>query len=642
MAAKFPVPIENYVPLKINPFEQKELTAAQVAALKNNIQLCRDTIVFFTACGSASGYGGHTGGAFDTVPEVMLLDSFFRACPDKFVPIFFDEAGHRVATQYLVAVLRGQLDANRLKNYRSGHSQLPGHPELHTTPGVQFSSGRLGHLWPLVNGVAMANPDKILFCLGSDGAQQEGNDAEAARLAAALGLNVKLLIDDNNVTISGHPSAYLKGYSVSSTLRGHGIPCYDTEGEDIIALYRAMRAAVTGKGPAAVVCKRPMAPGVKGIEGTCEGHDAVAVKHAIPYLEARALHEAVAYLKTIKKTADPKTQYFGSGKKEAARKQFGVSINKQLAKMSKQERKEKVVVIDCDLEGSTGLDVIHKTYPEVFVAGGIMERGNFSAAAGFGMAKGKQGIFSTFAAFLEMCVSEITMARLNFCNVLCHFSHSGSDDMADNTCHFGINNFFADNGLEDGYDTKLYFPADAWQLDAVVERVFNDPGLRFVFSTRSSLPQILDDKGHAMYGEGYKFVPGKDELLREGKDGCIVAFGDAVYRALDAVERLKNEGLHVALVNKPTLNVVDEEMMKSIGAHPFVLVVEPFNTKSGLGIRFGTWLLQRGYAPKYAIMGAHKEGSGGLWEHAYHQGYDSDSIMKKAKELFLSKTVSRL
>jgi hypothetical protein len=54
-----------------------------------------------------------------------------------------------------------------------------------------------------------------------------------------------------------------------------------------------------------------------------------------------------------------------------------------------------------------------------------MERGNFSAAAGFGFDKDKFGVFSTFGAFLEMVISEITMARLNFCNVLCHFSHSG-------------------------------------------------------------------------------------------------------------------------------------------------------------------------------------------------------------------------
>lgn len=39
---------------------------------------------------------------------------------------------------------------------------------------------------------------KTVFCLGSDGAQQEGNDIEAARLAVKLKLNVKLIIDDNS------------------------------------------------------------------------------------------------------------------------------------------------------------------------------------------------------------------------------------------------------------------------------------------------------------------------------------------------------------------------------------------------------------------------------------------------------------
>jgi transketolase N-terminal domain/subunit len=104
-------------------------------------------------------------------------------------------------------------------SYRQAHKEggppgLPGHPELRFTPGVEFSSGRLGHQWPLTNGVAMANPDKITILLGSDGSQQEGNDAEAARLAVAQQLNVKLFIDDNDVTIAGHPSEYFKGFSV--------------------------------------------------------------------------------------------------------------------------------------------------------------------------------------------------------------------------------------------------------------------------------------------------------------------------------------------------------------------------------------------------------------------------------------------
>src|SRR5205085_11025150 len=117
--------------------------------------------------------------------------------------------------------------------------------------------------------------------------------------------------------------------------------------------------------------------------------------------------------------------------------------------MSIDERIANVRVFDNDLEGSCGLHHIRKKHPEVFVAAGIMERGNFSAAAGFGMEKGKQGVYATFSAFLEMAISEITMARLNHCNVLAHYSHAGVDDMAANTCHCGLTNMFAANGLPD-------------------------------------------------------------------------------------------------------------------------------------------------------------------------------------------------
>jgi len=93
-----------------------------------------------------------------------------------------------------------------------------------------------------------------------------------------------------------------------------------------------------------------------------------------------------------------------------------------------------------DLEGSTGLKVIHQKHPEVFIPSGIMERGNFSAAAGFGFSPDKFGVFSTFSAFLEMVISEITMARLNNCNVLCHFSHSGGVFPFLKPCSHQLNN----------------------------------------------------------------------------------------------------------------------------------------------------------------------------------------------------------
>lgn len=630
--ASFPFDLGAYKPLALNP-ANATLTSEQRETLKANIQLCRDVIVFFTATGAARGVGGHTGGPYDTVPEVMILDAFFRGAPDKFVPIFFDEAGHRVATQYLMAALHGELPVERLAHYREAYAELPGHPELGLTPGVKFSSGRLGHLWPYSNGVAMANPDKVVFCLGSDGSQQEGNDAEAARLAVAQKLNVKLLVDDNDVTIAGHPSVYLPGFTVSKTLAGHGLIVDEGDGENIDELYRRMCEAVTTDGPVALINKRKMCVGIEGLEGSTHGHDVITVNLAIAYLEAHGRTEAVEYLKNIKKPTHDYT-HLGSGNKMGSnRNVFGEAVVSILGRMSEAERKKQVMCIDSDLEGSCGLKKIHDAYPEIFVSSGIMERGNFSAAAGFGMEKGKQGIFGTFSAFLEMCVSEITMARLNYSNVLCHFSHSGVDDMADNTCHFGLNNMFADNGLDDGYETRLYFPADADQMTACAEAVFHEPGLRFIFSTRSKTPNILNSDGNDFYGEGYTFIPGKDEVVREGTAGYLISFGDALYRALDAVERLKQAGIDVGLINKPTLNVIDEEMLAKVGAAPFVLIVESLNRRTGLGSRFGSWLLERGLTPKFAHLGVHKEGCGGLWEQFPHQGIDPESIMNKVKEL---------
>ena len=633
--SNFPIDLGAYQRITLDP-SINTLIAQQRESLKANIQLCRDAIVFFTATGAARGVGGHTGGPYDTVPEVMIMDALFRGSANAFVPIFFDEAGHRVATQYLMSTLNGDLPAERLMEYRAAHSHLPGHPELGFTPGVKFSSGRLGHMWPYVNGVAIANPRKVVFCLGSDGSQQEGNDAEAARLAVAQGLNVKLIIDDNNVTIAGHPSHYLPGCSTAKTLAGQGVTVLEGDGEDIDDLYKRICAAINTDGPVAVINHRPMCPGIVGLEGSTHGHDVVSVKVAVEYLESHGQQAAADHLKEIKAPKNDAVFLGSSDKWDANRNVFGDSAVEILSRMSEAERYEKIRVVDSDLEGSCGLIKIHKAYPEVFISSGIMERGNFSAAAGFGMEAGKQGIFGTFSAFLEMILSEITMARLNNSNVLSHFSHAGIDDMADNTCHFGLNNMFADNGLSDGYATNLYFPADPLQMKACLETIFFNPGLRFVFSTRSKVPTILDSDGNEYFGGNYKFVSGKDEVIREGTQGYIVSFGEALYRALDAVERLKQEGIDVGLINKPTLNVIDEDMMAKIGHSPMVLVVESFNRKTGLGSRFGTWLMERGLTPKYAHLATHKEGCGGLWEQFPHQGIDPAGIMAKTKELLQS------
>ena len=631
----FPIDLSKLQPLKLDP-AVTTLTDAQKATLKHNIQLCRDTIVFFTALAGAKGLSGHTGGAYDTVPELTIVRAFI-ANGAPIVPIFFDESGHRVATQYLLSVLNGAMPAEKLLHYREFDSHLPGHPEKYLTPGVEFASGRLGHLWAFCNGVAMANPGKSVVMLGSDGAQMEGDDAEAGRLAVGKQLNVKILLDDNNVTIAGHPQEYMPGYDLTRTLTGYGLTTETTMGEDLDALYIDLCRVFSDQKPHALVIKRPMAAGIEGIQGDPEAHDALKADIAIAYLEKRGGYEkAIEMLKAAKPSKSPLT-FKGSSGVGKNRDNFGKIINEILDGMSEADRIASVRVFDNDLEGSQGLHHIRKSHPEVFVRGGIMERGNYSAAAGFGSVEGKQGVFSTFSAFLEMCVSEITMARLNFSNVLAHFSHSGVDDMADNTCHFGINSMYADGGVtpEHGEDTtRLYFPVDQHQFAACVKRVFKDPGLRFVFSTRAAVPDILGEDNKPLY-QGKPFNPGKDDIVRKAPagGGYVVSFGETVYRALDAIIRLQEQGVKVGLINKPTLNIVDPETMKLLAGAPFVLVAEGWNVKTGLGSRFGSYLLQAGFKGRYNHIGTNKEGCGGLWQQMGHQGLDSPGIEKAIREL---------
>ncbi|KAI0246960.1 thiamine diphosphate-binding protein [Lactifluus subvellereus] len=633
---KFPIDLTQYRKLRLDP-SKPQLTAEQRQTLRDNIQLLRDAIVLFTSTGAARGVSGHTGGAYDTVPELCILLSLFEAS-ERYYPVVFDEAGHRVATQYLLSALEGHLPAEHLLHYREANSKLPGHPELGLTPGVKFSSGRLGHMWPMINGIALANRDRTVFCLGSDGSQQEGNDSEAARLAVAQNLDVKIIIDDNNVTIAGHPSEYLRGYDLPQTLAGHGLEVVTVQGEDIDALWGGFVKVLTHQGPAAIISKRVMAPGVPDIQGSPHGHDVIPVKSALAYFKQRGYstekYNAIEnILLNIKPTSVPYLYVGSTRENNANRVVFGEAVSDVLDGLSKEDAARKVMVIDSDLEGSTGLKVIHKRHPEVFIPSGIMERGNFSAAAGFGFESDKFGVFSTFSAFLEMVVSEITMARLNNCNVLCHFSHSGVDEMADNTCHFGINSFFADNGLDD-VQSWLYFPADALQMQAIVRRVFFERGLRFIFSTRAKVPYLLKpNSDERVFGGDYEFVPGRDEIILEGKGGYVVSYGDMLYRSYDAVLRVRQEGLDVGIVNKPTLNLVDEQTLRKIGSSPFVLVVESMSRKTGLGSRFGTWLLERQLTPRYGYLGTNKEGCGGLQEQIPYQGLGPQSIIAKIKAL---------
>jgi hypothetical protein len=73
--------------------------------------------------------------------------------------------------------------------------------------------------------------------------------------------------------------------------------------------------------------------------------------------------------------------------------------------------------------------------------------------------------------------------------------------------------------------------------------------------------------------------------------------------------------------------------MKRLAGAPFVLVAEAWNVRTGLGSRFGSYLLQAGFKGRYNHIGTNREGCGGLWQQMGNQGLDPAGITEALQAL---------
>ncbi len=117
--------------------------------------------------------------------------------------------GHICPVRYAAMAESGYFEVKELKTLRKLGTRLQGHPERLKLPGVETTSGPLGSGLGQASGYAYAAKmdDKRfrVYCLMSDGEQEEGNTWEAAMFAAKYKLsNLTAIIDRNNIQIDGY------------------------------------------------------------------------------------------------------------------------------------------------------------------------------------------------------------------------------------------------------------------------------------------------------------------------------------------------------------------------------------------------------------------------------------------------------
>ena len=203
--------------------------------------------------------------------------------------------GHGSMLLYALLHLSGyDLPMSELKAFRQLHSQTPGHPEVHVTPGVETTTGPLGQGLANAVGMALAEAqlaaqfnraghrivDHLTYAFVGDGCLMEGISHEACSLAGTLRLSKLIVVyDDNGISIDGPVGGWFTD-DTPARFRAYGWHVIaGVDGHDPAAVDAALRAAQaqarTPDGrPTLIACRTVIGAGAPHRAGTHEVHGA--------------------------------------------------------------------------------------------------------------------------------------------------------------------------------------------------------------------------------------------------------------------------------------------------------------------------------------------------------------------------------
>lgn len=216
---------------------------------------------------------GHLGAAFSLVEIVRVLyddvlkyDARQPRSPDR--DRFVLSKGHGCLALYAVLAEKGFFPEAELERFCQSEGLLGGHPEFPRVPGVEFSTGSLGHGFPVAVGMAVAakrrNAPHRVFAVIGDGESSEGSIWEAALIAANHKLdNLVVITDYNKEATYGPLSTLFPLEPIVDKWRAFGFEVAEVDGHDVGALRKTLGNVPLRPGrPSAIVCHTVKGMGV--------------------------------------------------------------------------------------------------------------------------------------------------------------------------------------------------------------------------------------------------------------------------------------------------------------------------------------------------------------------------------------------
>lgn len=226
---------------------------------------------------------GHIGSAFSSIDIVRVLFDYFLKYRSKNPnwegrDRFIFSKGHGCMSLYINLAEKGFITHNELKTFCKPGSKFGGHPQFGKIPGVEASTGSLGHGMSLAVGMALAAKIKKqkwkTVILLSDGECNEGSTWEGILAVNKHRLdNLLVLVDYNKMQSYGNTYNVLPLENLAEKFESFGFKVFEVNGHEVAVLKRVIgQNWKKQKSPTVIICHTIKGKGVAFIEQNPEWH----------------------------------------------------------------------------------------------------------------------------------------------------------------------------------------------------------------------------------------------------------------------------------------------------------------------------------------------------------------------------------
>ncbi len=611
---------------KINsPHDLKSLTISQLKQLASEI---RELII-----NTVSQTGGHLSTNLGAVEFTLALHYVFDSPQD----LFIWDVGHQCYTHKIITGRKNRFHTLRQLNGISGFPN-PAESE-HDHFVVGHGSTAISQALGLVTAKDMLRQDRKVVAIVGDGSLAGGMAFEALNYLGHIQKDLIIVLNDNEWAIArtvGAMSRYLNRIIVN--------PLYNKVREEFENFIRKLP-----KGEFALRVLKKFEESLKNLLVPGILFEELGIKYVGP-INGHDLGDLITTFRNVKKLNKPvlvhiltrkgKGYKFSEENPDLFHSAFPFDVNtgefkKKTSRTYTDVFSEKiidlgyidsrVVAVTAAMPQGTGLSRFRDIFPERFFDVGMAEQNAVTFSAGLAK-KGFKPYVAIYSTFIQRAYDQI-MHDVCLQNLPVKFCLDRAGLVgSDGPTHHGV---FDIAFLKHLPNMVLLAPKDGWEFALMLQwmkDVDSPCAIRYPKEISCDLSQT-----------GYQnLVLGKAEVLSQGKDVAIFAYGSMVARVWEAVKILKEEGLIPYVVNLRFAKPLDTELILEIASQVNVVVtVEEGSISGGVGESIARLLGERGIKSKVLNLGIPDKfiPHGRREELLNFLGLTADTIFKRVEDV---------